>query len=159
MRRNKLLLFALLCCLFIIPIKINAASLLSGINIDGIGDLNMSKKSWTYSFTTTLDYANVTATASDSSTKIEGAGKVEIKEGANQIVITATNGSQSETYTITLNVTKGNSTSSTTYDKDGNEINNPPTGAFANYAFIGSGIVISLITIAYLRKNKKFFNI
>ena len=161
------LIVVFLIGLILLPIKINAASLLSGLEIEGIGNLNVAKKSWNLGFSTSLNYANVTATPADESVKVEGDGKVDIKEGANTITVTASKGEQTETYTINLNVTKkagngGSTTSSSSkvsYDKDGNEIKNPNTGAFMNIAFVTLlGSSIALIAIKS-NKKKKFYRI
>lgn len=154
--------------LFVLPFKVNAASLVSSIEVEGIGNLNMSRNPMNYGFTTSLDYANIKATPSDENVKINGDGKVNIKEGTNTITITASKGEQKETYTINLNVTKkaGNSSISSkstsnnliSYDKDGNELKNPNTGAFMNIELVAVSIITLLFGIIKLNSKKKLYN-
>ena len=154
--------------LFTITSTVNAAGLLTGLEVEGIQPLDVaSKRTWTLSFSTSLDYANVKATAAEGVT-VEGAGKVSIKEGANQIVVTAKSGSSTETYTINLNVTKKTGGSgavvdpkdgTVSYDKDAGDIKNPETGAFMNCSLIAFAVVTSLITIKRFAKKNKFYNI
>lgn len=148
----KRYLLIVLILLVLLPLKINAASLLSNLEVEGIGSLNLSKRSWNLGFSTSLNYVNITATPSDSSVIVEGDGKINIKEGSNLITITASKGSEKETYTINLNVTKKDGTSGTSYDKDGNELKNPNTGAFMSLAFFGVLSVLPIISLIYLRK-------
>lgn len=146
-----------LIMIFVIPLNVNAASLLSDIQVEGIGSINLSKKSFNLSLATPYDYANIYATPVDSSVTVEGAGQVAIQEGVNTITVTASNGSQSETYTINLNVSRN--TSEVKYDKNGDIITNPETGSFVNYVLFGIIGIVSLILIVNLLRKKKFYNI
>ena len=161
----KNLLLLVLIGLFVLPFKVNAASLVSSINVEGIGDLNMSRNPMVYGFSTSLSYANVKATPVSENVKITGDGKVDIKEGENTITITANDGSNTETYTVVLNVTKkagntGTATSNSTvsYDKDGNELKNPATGAFMNIELAVIGSITLLFGAIKLNSKKKLFN-
>ena len=169
MKVVKILICAIIVSfLFTITSTVNAAGLLTGLEVEGIGALNVSsKRSWNLGFSTSLDYVTVTATAAEGVT-VEGDGKVSIKEGANAIVITAKSGSTTETYTINLNVTKkagGNGAvvdpkdGTVSYDKDAGDIKNPETGAFMNCSLIALAIGASLITIVSVSRKNKFFNI
>lgn len=152
---KKYCLITLILMIFL-PFKINAASLLSNLDVEGVGQLNLSKRNWNLAFTTSLDYVNISATPIDSLTTVEGTGRINIKEGTNTITITASNGSQTETYTINLNVTKVQGKVTTSYDKDGNPLKNPNTGAFIS---IGSFLLLSVlmvISLVYLRKYSLF---
>lgn len=151
-------LAVLLIVIFLIPINVNAASLLSDLQVEGIGSLELNKNSWNLSLGTPYDYVNITATPIDSSVTVEGAGQVAIQEGANTITITASNGSQTENYTINLNVTKKSGsvgTGAVSYDKDANIIN-PETGAFLPLGIIITIGIGAIVSIVYLRKNKVF---
>ena len=154
--------------IFTVASSVHAAGLLTGLEIEGIGALDVSsKRSWTLGLTTPYDYANITATAAEGVT-VEGAGKVSIKEGANTITITASSGGQSETYTINLNVTKKSGGAgavvdpkdgTVSYDKDATDIKNPETGAFMNYTLLIGTCIISIAVITKFAKKKIFYNI
>ena len=148
----------ILSVILAIPFSVNASALLSDLQVEGIGSVNISKKSYNLSLTTPYDTANIIATPADSSVTVEGAGQVPIQEGANTITVTATNGTQSETYTINLNVSRSTQ-GEVKYDKNGNVINNPETGSFINYALFGLIGAISLLLIINLLRKKKFYNI
>ena len=154
--------------LFSITTTVKAAGLLTGLEVEGIGSLSVStKNSWNLGFSTSYDYVTITATAAEGVT-VTGDGQVPIKEGANSIVVTATNGTQTDTYTINLNVTKkaGGSGAvvdpkdgTVSYDKDATDIKNPETGAFMNCSLIAFAIGSSLFTLIKLRKKTRFYNI
>ena len=155
--------------LFNIASSVHAASLLNSLEVEGIGALDVSsRKTWNLSYSTSYDYVNINATGGEG-VNIQGAGKVSLKEGANSIVITASNGSQSETYTINLNVTKksgGTSavdpkdgTTSNKYDKDATDIKNPETGAFVNFTLLSILAITSLVTMITFLRKKSFYNI
>ena len=70
--------FIALIMVFIVPINVNVASLLSDLQVEGIGSVNVSKKSFNLSLATPYDYANIYDTPIDSSVTVEGAGQVAI---------------------------------------------------------------------------------
>ncbi len=157
---KRVLVLFVLGVLFVLPSKVNAASLITGINIEGIGDLGLSRRTYDLGYSTSFDYVNITATAVEG-VNVEGAGKVSIKEGLNTIVISASDGKTSDSYTINLNVTKisGNANSAVSYDKDGNKLENPNTGAFANVALIGLAILGGALVIIKIQKSKKLYKL
>ena len=124
-------------------------------------------------FSTSLDYVNIITKTSNENVKVEGAGKVSIKEGANKLVVTASEGDQTETYTINLNVTKTTgkaasatsnekdvkAVSTTSYDKDGKATANPDTGAFLNYSLLIGGGAIAIGAIIIVRRHNKFYRL
>ena len=133
----------------IIPVKVSAASLLSDLKVEGIGSLNLAKKSWNLTLTTTLDYANIMATPANESVTVEGIGKVKVNEGANTIVVKATDGTNTEEFTININVIKGSYSAT-----DGQSVKNPKTGEnFIKETFIID--VIAVLSIVLIIKNKK----
>lgn len=142
----KKILLGLLVFL-IVPFCVNAASLLTNLNVEGIGDLNLSRRKWNLTLTSSLDYTNITATALDGVT-IEGNGKVALQEGDNQVVVKATDANgETEDYTINIKLIK----------KSANETNNPETGAFLS---IGGILVLACLAIGILKlKKNKFYKI
>ena len=159
MKKNILTLIFAIGLLLIIPINASAESLISSIEVEGIGPLNLSKKTWNLGYSTSFDYVNITATPASDGVTIKGDGKVDIKEGNNNIVITATNGSATESYTINLNVTKKDGKGSASYDKDGNVTSNPETGAFLNVTLISAALLCSIAILYLTRKKQKFFHL
>ena len=166
MKKVRSLVIALVLGLFVIlPFKANAASLISSLEIEGIGSIGMSKNYYEFQYETSFDYVKITATPKDSSVTITGAGKVDITEGANTIVVSATDGTNTEKITFVLNVTKitgtasSGSSSSVSYDKDGNEIKNPNTGAFMNVSIVAISLVGASIVINSMRKKNKFYKL
>ena len=154
-KMKSLLLVLFMGFIFALP-SASAESLISGINIEGIGDMKSIHSTYNLELETSFDYTNITVTAKDPATKIEGAGKVSIKEGANPIVITATNGTQKETITINLKVKKI-SGKAANYEKGATT--NPETGAFMNYSLIALAVGSSLVIINKNKKKTKFFRI
>ena len=142
---------------------------MSNLEIEGIGALGiMSKNTFNLGFSTSFDYVTITATPAGEGITVTGVGQVPIQEGANQLVVTATNVSQSETFTINLNVTKeaggtgavvDPKDGTVSYDKDATDIKNPETGAFMNCSLMLLAIGGSLIAIVGISRKKKFFNI
>ncbi len=143
----KKILYVVLAIVFILPVFVKADSLVDKINIEGIGDLDLTKKTWNLNLSSTLDYTVITVKASDGIT-VEGGGKLDIVEGNNTFVITATDGKITEEYTININVTRPSE----------NNTENPETGAF-----IPTSIIIlagvSLIGVILLNNKKKFYSI
>ena len=157
---KTLLLLLFLGCLFVLPTNAKAASLFSSIEVEGIGEISLAKTSHTLGFETSLDYVNITATPASEGVTIEGAGKINITEGMNQIVVTATNGSATESQTINLNVSKisgGASVSGNAYGKG--EVENPETGAFFNYTLIVLCIAGAIGILKLANNKNKFFRI
>lgn len=128
---KKVVLFVI--CLLALPVLVNAASLTKRITLDGIGDLNLSKNSFSYTLTTTLNYADITVEAADPSYTVTGDGKVDIQEGANKLVVTVSDGTNTENYTINL-----------TMKRPTDETNgNPETGAFLSVSVVVAGLAIA----------------
>ena len=146
---KTLLLVVVVGCLFALPSKVFAASLISNIEIEGIGSIGLGRATHDLGLQTSFDYTNITVTPANEGITIEGAGKVPIQEGLNKIVITASDGKATETHTINLNVSKisGTIQSGNSYEKGG-EIKNPETGAFLNYTLI----IVSLLSAAFVIK-------
>lgn len=140
---KKWLLFIVL---FMFPILVNASSLVTGITVDGIGDLNLNKNSWNLFLTTTLDYVDIDVVSVDGVT-VEGAGKVDVQEGENELVVKASNGTTTEEFRIRINIMRPG--------EDGSD--NPPTGAFVPKMLITSG-VLGLGVLVFV-KNKKLYKV
>lgn len=140
---KKWLLFIVL---FMFPILVNASSLVTGITVDGIGDLNLNKNSWNLFLTTTLDYVDIDVVSVDGVT-VEGAGKVDVQEGENELVVKASNGTTTEEFKIKINIMRPG--------EDGSD--NPPTGAFMPKMLITSG-VLGLGVLVFV-KNKKLYKV
>ena len=143
----KKILYVVLAIVFMLPVFVKADSLVDKINVEGIGDLDLTKKTWNLNLSSTLDYTVITVEAGDGIT-VEGGGKLDIVEGNNSFVITATDGKITEEYTININVTRPSE----------NNTENPETGAF-----IPTSIIIlagvSLIGVILLNNKKKFYSI
>lgn len=142
---KKVVMFVV--CLLALPILVNAASLTNKITVDGIGDLNLNKKSFNLNLTTTLDYAEIEVEAADPSYTVTGDGKVDIQEGANKLVVTVSDGTNTEEYTINLTMRRPSD------ETDGN----PETGAFLPIT-----IVVGALAIAgclYFAKKSKMHKI
>lgn len=136
----------LVVVLLVFPVLVSAASLVSGISVDGIGDLSLNRNTWNLSLTTTLDYVDIDVTSLDGVT-VEGAGKVDVQEGDNEIIIKASNGTTTEEYKINIKIARP------TYDSDGN----PETGAFVPSVLIVGGLVG--LGILLVVRNKKLYRI
>ena len=160
MKNIKILLFLFFVGgILVLPSKVDAASnLLSSLEVEGIGNLDISStRTWNLTLSTSFDYANITATPADSTVNVSGGGKVSVNEGANQFIITASNGSQSETYTINLNVVKmaaGGDIKNIT-DSEGNLVTNPDSGSFASMSLIAGGIIVAIVLMRFASKTKK----
>jgi hypothetical protein len=134
---KKLLLFA---ALLFMPILVSAkVSLASSINIDGIGNAPLNGDSWSVKLTTTLDYTDITVTPVRDTVKVEGAGRVAIEEGSNDITITLTEGDTVETYVIHMTMNRPKT------DTNGN----PETGAFVPVMIVVVG-VLALVGIIFI---------
>lgn len=125
---------------FLFPLVTNAASLITSLEVDGIGTLNLNKNSWTLYLTTTLDYATISATAANDGVTLEGVGDISVQEGANTLVVKATDGTNTEEYTINISVSRPSGD-----ETDGN----PNTGSFVSMValvLIGlAGVVLFVI--------------
>ena len=134
---KKILLFA---ALLFMPILVSAkVSLASGISIDGIGNAPLNGNSWSVKLTTTLDYTDITVTPVRDTVKVEGAGRVAIEEGNNDITITLTEGDTVETYVIHMTMSRPKT------DTNGN----PETGAFVPVMIVIVG-VLALVGIIFI---------
>jgi len=125
-------LFILLLGMFILPIKAMAISkpALSNLIVEGIGELDVTKTTHNIKLTSTLGYAEITADPASSNYKVEGDGRINCQEGNNEVTITVTDPSDNSTqvYTININYVDKNNTT---------ETENPNTGDFINYIYIG----------------------
>lgn len=145
---KKMSLLILLLGLVVLPIKVMAISkpALSNLKVEGIGELNVNIMTHTIKLTSTLGYAEITADPADSSYKVEGDGKVNCQEGNNEVTITVTDPSDNSTqvYTININyVDKNNAT----------ETDNPNTGDFINYIYVGIvGLGALGLLLSFLKK-------
>ena len=162
MKKRKFIKSILLLALILLPLRVMAATLVSSIAIEGVGPLNLSRNSWNISITTSLNYANIIVTPANENVSLEGGGKVEIEPGENTIVITATDGTNTEKYTIVLNVTKtdgpveGGGPVAPGCESTG-ETTNPDTGGFINYetlivmvlAFVFTSILIRIKKVVH----------
>ena len=157
---KTLLLIVFVGCLFVLPSHVYAASLFGSIEVEGIGPVSLAKTTHNLGLQTSFDYTNITATPASEGITIEGAGKVQIKEGQNQIVLTASDGKTTETHTINLNVSKisGQVQSGNAYEKGG-AVENPETGAFFNYTLIVLCIAGAIGILKLANNKNKFFRI
>ena len=153
----KKLFYLVICLMIFIPLQARAASLISSIEVEGVGPLGMARKTYNLDYSTSFDYVNITATPASEDVTITGAGKVDITEGQNSIVISATDGTNSDSYTINLNVTKISGTgSAATTTGTSSSTGNPETGAFMPILAIIGAFAAAGISVVYLNKNKKF---
>jgi len=148
----KKIIFTILLGVLFLPTFVKAATLIENLEVERSADtytFNMSKNSWTYTLYTDKETANIKVTAKEGVT-VTGNGEVPIQEGANTLTITATDGTNTENYTLNLNVVK-------VEIKDG-EIVNPPTG---NKIQTISLIILSIsgIAITVLNKKKLFYKL
>ena len=109
---KKLLLGLFLGVLLFIPFGVKAieANPLSHLEVKTRGgqgnfDLSSGKKTFGFSLTATMDYAEIIATPTNESYVVEGAGKIDCQNGYNKIevVVTDPSDNSSVTYTINLN--------------------------------------------------------
>lgn len=135
----------LLVALLMFPIFVNAASLVSSISVDGIGDLTLNRNTWNLTLTTTLDYVDIDVVTVAEGTTVEGAGKVEVQEGANELAIKVSDGTTTENYTININIRRPS------IDESGN----PDTGAFIPTALIICGIISFGVLMSVRKKMYK----
>lgn len=142
---KKVVMFVI--CLLALPVLVNAASLTKRITIDGIGDMNLSKNSYNLTLTTTLNYAEIEVEPANPSYTVTGDGKVDIQEGANKLVVTVSDGTNTEEYTINL-----------TMKRPADETNgNPETGAFLSVTVVVAGLAIA--GCLYFAKKSKMHKI
>lgn len=161
------LLVLLLCVLFIGSIKTYAITepALSHLEVEteqGNGIFNLgSKKVFNFGLSSTLGYANIIATPTDPSYQVSGAGKVNCTEGLNKIDVVVTDPSDNSSVTYTINLTYNGVASSPakSYDKDGNEIENPPTGDFLNITLISLIGLGAIILINKTIKKSRFYRV
>lgn len=142
---KKVVMFVI--CLLALPVLVNAASLTKRITIDGIGDMNLSKNSYNLTLTTTLDYAEIEVETANPSYTVTGDGKVDIQEGANKLVVTVSDGTNTEEYTINLTMKRPSD------ETDGN----PETGAFLSVTVVVAGLAIA--SGLYFAKKSKMHKI
>lgn len=162
MKKVKNVCFMLfLLAVFVIPCKVFAASLLSSLEVDGIGALSVSSRNtWNLTLNTSLDYATIKATPVDSTVQVSGTGNIKVNEGDNTLTVTATKGTQTETYTINLKVFKKSAQDiKNVTDSDGKVVTNPDSGSFVSYVLIGLGITVGLLILLKAYKSKKVYKI
>ena len=92
--------------LFLLPLTVNAESLLNSLVVDGIGELNIDKREWNLTFSTTLDYIDIKAEAKDG-VDVFGDGRKSFEDGLNIYRICATNGDTTEVYVLNIKVNNG----------------------------------------------------
>jgi len=136
MKKIMVMVIALLFVPLVVSAKVNLAS---SISIDGIGNAPLNGNSWSVKLTTTLDYTDITVTPINDNVTVEGAGRVNIEEGNNDITITLKEGETVETYVIHMNMVRPKT------DTDGN----PETGAFVPVMIITVGI-LALVGIIFI---------
>ena len=136
MKKIMVMVIALLFVPLVVSAKVNLAS---SISIDGIGEAPLNGNSWSVKLTTTLDYTDITVTPINDNVTVEGAGRVNIEEGNNDITITLKEGETVETYVIHMNMVRPKT------DTDGN----PETGAFVPVMIITVGI-LALVGIIFI---------
>ena len=136
MKKIMVMVIALMFIPLVVSAKVNLAS---SISIDGIGEAPLNGNSWSVKLTTTLDYTDITVTPINDNVTVEGAGRVNIEEGNNDITITLKEGETVETYVIHMNMVRPKT------DTDGN----PETGAFVPVMIITVGI-LALVGIIFI---------
>lgn len=149
---KKVLFTLVLLC--VLPICVHAATLTTGIDVDGIGPLGLTRNTYNLTLYTKLDYSTIIVSAVEGSTVTitDGNGnvvedeKIPIVEGKNAIKIVVSNGTTSETWNI--NITRDSETEYQT-DQDGN----PTTGSFIPIVSIGGLSGIGVVMYIY-SKNK-----
>ncbi|HAB66329.1 MAG TPA: hypothetical protein DCE23_03075 [Firmicutes bacterium] len=142
----------LLIVLLILPVFAHAASLTTGINVDGIGDLSLSRNVYNLKLHTSLDYAtiavatadgaNVTITTGDGT--VVNSDKVPVVEGANTIQIAVSNGTTTENWTINLTIDR-----EMEIDSD-----NPSTGMFIPTILISVVILVAGLMFYYSKRKE-----
>lgn len=149
---KKLLFTLVLFCM--LPLFVHAATLTTGIDVDGIGPLSMSRNTYNLTLYTKLDYSTIkvsvvegsTVTITDGNGNVVEDERVPIVEGTNAIKIVVSNGTSSETWNI--NITRDSETEYQT-DQDGN----PTTGSFISMVSMGGLSGIGMVMYLY-SKNK-----
>ena len=164
--KKHLLVLSFIFILTFVPIRTGAITspALSHLEVEteqGLGNFNLSggKKTFNFSLSSSLDYANIIATPTNESYQVSGAGKVQLKDGNNviEVVITDPSDNSTEKYTINLNFSKSNSSNGTSNTTNG-DVKNPETGSFVNAKtlILGVGVVIAIVI---LTKKKVFFKV
>ena len=134
------MIMVMVIALMFIPLVVSAkVNLASSISIDGIGEAPLNGNSWSVKLTTTLDYTDITVNPINDNVTVDGAGRVNIEEGNNDITITLKEGETVETYVIHMNMVRPKT------DTDGN----PETGAFVPVMIITVGI-LALVGIIFI---------
>ena len=136
MKKIMVMVIALMFIPLVVSAKVNLAS---SISIDGIGEAPLNGNSWSVKLTTTLDYTDITVNPINDNVTVDGAGRVNIEEGNNDITITLKEGETVETYVIHMNMVRPKT------DTDGN----PETGAFVPVMIITVGI-LALVGIIFI---------
>ena len=136
MKKIMVMVIALMFIPLVVSAKVNLAS---SISIDGIGEAPLNGNSWSVKLTTTLDYTDITVNPINDNVTVDGAGRVNIEEGNNDITITLKEGETVETYVIHMNMVRPKT------DTGGN----PETGAFVPVMIITVGI-LALVGIIFI---------
>ncbi len=135
--------------LLMLPVVANAkVTLASSIEVDGIGGAPLNANRWNVKLQTTLDYADIKVTPVDDSVTVEGAGRVPIQEGEQDITITLKKGDVTETYVVHMNMVRPKT------DTNGN----PETGASVPIVLtliIGTLALISIIVLGSRNKMQR----
>ena len=149
----KKILFMLML-LLIMPVMANATTLTKRINIpiSGIGDLPVEKNNHKMTITSKSNIINITVETNDENATVEGAGKIELQEGENNIAIKVSNEETTEEYNLNINYSKTVNNNTNTDDK-----NNPNTGATINIIAMCALSSLAISTIIYSRKKDRLF--
>ena len=133
--------------LLLIPTYVKAATLIENLEVESSKDyytFSMERTSWAYTLFTDQDNANIKVTPKAGVT-VTGAGVVPVNEGLNKIEFSATDGNNTENYTLNLNVVK------TEIGEDGQPVN-PPTGDSIPLITIGMLLIIGCLVTLGTRK-------
>ena len=96
----KKIFYVLIAAILVLPFTVSASNLLSNLEVEGIPPLSMTKSTYNLTLTSTLNYANIIATPAKEGVTVTGAGKIEVQEGTNALIVTATDGTTTETYRV-----------------------------------------------------------
>jgi phosphotransferase system glucose/maltose/N-acetylglucosamine-specific IIC component len=135
--------------MLIVPFGVHASGTptLSSLSVEGIGSLNVARSSFNVKLTSTLGYATITATPSDSSYVVTGAGQVKCNQGMNTINVVVKNptDNSSKTYTINLNYVAGTSSSKTS-------IQNPNTSVSDNISLMVGIAIMGIVSLIFINR-------